>query len=35
MLVGKVPFNADHDYQTFKLILERDFVMPKDLHPDA
>ena len=32
--VGDVPFRANHDYQTFELILSGKFNMPSDL-PDA
>lgn len=35
MLVGDVPFKAQHDYQTFKLIMERNLVLPPNMHPDA
>lgn len=35
MLVGDVPFKAQHDYQTFKLIMERNFELPSCMDPDA
>lgn len=35
MLVGEVPFKAQHDYQTFKLILDRDLTFPAELDPCA
>jgi len=35
MLTGEVPFKAQHDYQTFQLILERKMVFPPDMEPEA
>ena len=35
MLTGKVPFNAQHDFQTFQLILERKMVFPPDMEAEA
>lgn len=35
MLTGSVPFNAQHDFQTFQLILERKMVFPADMDAEA
>ena len=35
MLTGRVPFNAQHDFQTFQLILERKMVFPADMEGEA
>lgn len=35
MLTGDVPFKAQHDYQTFQLILERKMCFPHEMEPEA
>ena len=35
MITGEVPFKAQHDYQTFQLILQRKMVFPADMEPEA
>ena len=35
MLTGDVPFKAQHDYQTFQLILTRDITFPTEMDPHA
>lgn len=35
MITGDVPFKAQHDYQTFQLILERKMTFPEAMDPQA
>ena len=35
MITGDVPFKAQHDYQTFQLILERKMTFPDGMDPHA